>query len=526
MKNNIINALLLLIAPLLIVSCSQEWDEHFNAEVTEKSELSIFEYIKSKPELSVFAQMVEMTGYDKLLSENQTFTVWAPVNTSLVGFNLNDEEEVLKTVRNHITRFSVPSSGIQTRTMLMLNNKLLNFARTPSGLQFGGKTIVQNDIAVKNGIIHIVNEYVPYTLNIWEYIAVAPDIDSLRNYINGLTRLEFDVDQSYLDGVLIDSVFTPFNKVLSSLGRFTREDSVYTALLPDNAAWNTAYSKIYPHFKALDEDGGLQAQVENTRWMMVKDLFFSGRRVAPLNSDSIGSTSRTLLTNANEIIPSSTPEELSNGIAYTVSELKHKPVDSWKPVIRIEAENTQFGRTSGNYEITTFSSIGTGFNVSGGRYINARATSTLSTARLFVNFPIPNTLAGKYNVYVVFVPMYITDTTNVRPYRVRFSISTDYRPQGTNTEQWVGPNGFVTAFGQARQFTTEPTEMTKLLVLENYQFPYANIVNTNTRSSDLIGSDKIRVALRVENAVGTTASERLNFNRDIRIDCILLEPVE
>ena len=39
-------------------------------------------------------------------------------------------------------------------------------------------------------------------------------------------------------------------------------------------------------------------------------------------------------------------------------------------------------------------------------------------------------------------------------------------------------------------------------------------------------AEKIRVGLRVENAAGTTVLERLNYSRDLRIDYILLEPVQ
>ncbi|MCE1155588.1 MAG: hypothetical protein LWW91_05640, partial [Bacteroidales bacterium] len=73
--------------------------------------------------------------------------------------------------------------------------------------------------------------YVPYILNHWEYIAVAEGIDSLRNYITSLTREVFDYDASYLDGVLIDSVFTTTNSVLTALADLNVEDSIYTAIL-------------------------------------------------------------------------------------------------------------------------------------------------------------------------------------------------------------------------------------------------------------------------------------------------------
>lgn len=527
MKLNIVKkSLWISVVMLVLVSCQKEWEDHYYTEPTQRIDLSINDYLASNAEFSIFSQMLAITGYDKLLSENQTFTVWAPVNSALEGFDLTNEDLVLKTVRNHITRFGITSSRVQRNTMVMLNNKRLNFERTPTGLRFGGRNITQSDIALRNGMVHVLNGYVPYVMNIWEYIAVAPGIDSLRNYINSLTRLEFDVDASFRDGVLIDSVFTLTNRVLTRLGYFEQEDSAYTVLLPDNQAWNATYQRILPLYRALEIDGGVATQVHNAQWMLVRDLFFNDRITVPLRADSIRSTAGTRLSNANALFPATPPVELSNGFAHTVSELKHLPEETWNRVIRVEAENAQFGRTSGNYEITTLSSIGTGFDISGGSYINARATSTLGTARLFINFPIPNTLAGRYNIYCVFVPTFITDTTNLRPYRLRFSLNYDYVPGVRRDSVWVGETAFVRTHTTARQFTTNARTISKVRVISNYQFPFSNLVRTGQGRSDLITSDRIRVGLRVENAVGTSAAERFNFNRDIRIDCILLVPVE
>lgn len=527
-RNTFIKTFFLLLTPLLLtVSCKEEWDEHYYSGVTERSELNLYDYIKSKPDLSTFTQMLELTGYDKILSENQTYTVWAPSNESLAEFDLTNEDLLLKTVRNHITRFSIPTSGIINRRMQMMNNKFLHFVRGTNSYTLEGRTVIQSDIAVNNGTLHLLGDYVPYIYNIWEYIAIAEGIDSVRNYINGLTKLEFDVDKSFVDGVLMDSVFTETNNVLTYLAQLNREDTTLTALFPDNAAWNNQYNKVFPFYKTLEVDGGDLAQIENTKWTIVKDLFFRGAVKSPFSSDSIRSTYLTQLSNAPEIFSGSEPVVMSNGLSYISSSLNHKPSETWYKPIRIEAENTSYGRQAGSYDVTINSSIGTGFAVSGGNYINARATSTLSTARLFINFPIPNTLSAKYNVYAVFVPTFITDTINLKPYKLRFSLNYDYVDGVKRDSIWVAENGFVKIHTQAKVFITDPREITKVLVLENYEFPWANLYsNANISQTDFITTNKIRVGLRVENATGTTIAERLSYNRDIRIDCIILEPVE
>src|SRR5690606_13896545 len=146
------------------------------------------------------------------------------------GFDTSDEDLVLKTVRNHITRFTISTSGITNRKLAMMNGKYLHFARGANGFTLEGKDNIQTDIAVNNGMVHIIDDYVPYIYNIWEYLVVAEGIDSVRNYINGLTKLEFDVDKSFVDGVLMDSIFTETNKVLTYLAQLNREDTTLTAI--------------------------------------------------------------------------------------------------------------------------------------------------------------------------------------------------------------------------------------------------------------------------------------------------------
>lgn len=512
---------------VLMVSCENEvWNEHYTTEVTEKSELTIYEYIKSKPELSKFAKALEISGFDKVLSEDITYTVWAPDNDALAGLDLTDSLMVDLVVRNHVTRFSHPTSRIDEKSLLMMNGKILDFKRQPGNVfTLHGKELRQPNIAVRNGMIHLLKGYVPYILNQWEYIFDAEGIDSLRNYIISLTSIEFDYDASYQDGVLVDSLFKLSNAVLTSLADLNKEDSIYTTLLPSDKAWSDRLAMVLPYYKTLEVDGGQEAQLMNARWSLVRDLFFRGRLKQPVVSDSIQSTVGTQFTNASQLFPATPPVELSNGYSYIVDAYQQKPGESFLKPIRIEAENASYGRSVKDYEISLFSSLGTGFDISGRYYINARALSTNSTARMSINFPIPNTLASKYNIYCVFVPMSISDSTNARKYKVRFSINYNYNDAAKNDSVWVGNNGYVKPHTQAKLFETESKKVTKVLVAQNYEFPWANLYGINRPGSSL-ATDKIRVGLRVENAAGTTVMDRLNYSRDLRIDYIVLEPVQ
>ncbi|HPT44011.1 MAG TPA: fasciclin domain-containing protein, partial [Paludibacteraceae bacterium] len=198
-----VTLLVALVMAFTITSCTEEWDSHYDTLSAGKSELNLYDYIKSQPDLSTFANMLQITGYDSILSKPQTFTVWAPSNEALNGLNTSDPAQALEIVKNHITRFSYTTSGISRSIMLMLNSKLITFEKQGDGYYFNDLRIVKPDLAASNGILHVINQYAPYRKNLWEFINSASGLDSLRTYVNSLTRREFDVDASYKDGVFV-----------------------------------------------------------------------------------------------------------------------------------------------------------------------------------------------------------------------------------------------------------------------------------------------------------------------------------
>ncbi len=531
MKSKIfLKPFLVVVAGLLLLSCSEDsWNEHYYAEVGEKSDLNMYAYLKSQADLSTFVAMIDQTGLNEILASSQTFTVWAPDNDALSGIDLTNVALVEKIVTNHITLFSIPTAGLVEKDVMMLNGKLLTLAKASGKFTLQGYDMVQANIAVRNGIVHKMNSYVPYIMNVWEYIQTADNLDSLRNYVNSLTTLEFDAELSYQDGILIDSVMTMKNKILTNLARIDNESYQYKALLPDNQAWKESFDKIYPHFAATEEDGGSEGQLHNTRWTLVKDLFFSlMEEDQVLDSDSVYSTSNTALSNPADLFANAVQYANSNGESFITSSLKFLPAETWFRPIKIEAEYSGYGRLPGNYKLSDRTSYGSGMDVSSNKYIYAEATSTLSFAKLFVNFPIPNTLKGKYNVFAVFVPSYISDTTNQKIYKLRFSMNFDYGTEIAPDRDSIWANTDllpVSSYNSAGVFYTEAKTISKVKILENFEFAYSNLFNNSLRGSDYTTSDKIRVGLRIENAAGTTAADKLKYNRNISVDCIILEPV-
>lgn len=503
----------LIVISLTMLSCSDDWDNHYKQKVMNKSDLNLYDYIKSQEDLGIFTTMLEITGYDSILSNSQTFTVWAPTDNSLQGVDLNDEEMVIKIVTNHITRFSHPTLEAENKFICALNNKLLLFTKNGESFSYDGNTIIRSDLATFNGIVHVINGFVPYRMSHWEYMMKSEGLDSLRNYLKSLDYRELDYEASFEDEVFIDSIFKVTNIAKIILGDLDIEDSVYTMIVPDNIAWSEAKNRIMPFYKCTPASGGLLAQTEYSKWTLLRDLIFRGRISLPVSDNELVSTFKTVFKNPGLLFEGCQKNVLSNGYSYRTSQLNYKAEDTWLKEIRIEAEDIQEGqRIAANYTVNNVSGLGTGFDISGNEYITCIPKTSSSISKLSLKFPLPNTLSAKYNIYVVFVPTYAIDKTDKRPYKLNYFLSymNAEGKQVTDSKLTIANN------------KTDSISMTKVLIAENFQFPYCNIVDGVLQ----MGNPVTSVFLKVENATGITAVETANFNRTIRIDCIILEPVK
>jgi len=528
-KKNFNLLIIVLLFVVSITSCVDTWDSHYSPVYSEKSNLSLYKYISKDTTLSVFTKMLKISGYDSILNRTQTYTVWAPVNSALSGVSLTDTVLVREIVTNHIARFSNPTSDVTTKSVFMIDNKYILFSRVGSGFTFGGKNIIKSNIATINGVLHYIDNYVPYTPNIWEFIGKTPGLDSLKAYLYSQSKLQFDVTasgspigtDSLTKQLLYDSVFVFKNLILDKLGQLGAEDSVYTAILPTNMAWSEAYNRIKPYFNTLD---GAQKQREYTQWAIVKDIVFRSRVSNPASLDSlVSSTGTVFYSPGNYIFSGTTKTELSNGNAYVTNLMTYKAGDSWQKPIRIEAETDYYGRDKSNCDIYNRTSAGSGLSISQDKYIYVNNTSTNNSSRCYVRFPIPNTLSAKYNIYCVMVPGSIMDAKDQRLNKVRFYLSyvnsAGVQVASASIDANNVPQPQVIPKTGGNIFTTTTFTQPQKMFITQFDFSYCNIIDPSTfKSSD------ITVKVWVENAANT--SETVKYNRDMNIDCIILEPVQ
>jgi len=507
MNRFFINLISIIIIFLVILfSCNKDWEDHYNIKETNLPQKTLINLIKENPDLTKFYTFLIKTGYDTILSNSQSFTIWAPINEALNEIDTNNIDLLKKIVTNHIARSRITTSGVENKIIRMLNGKYLNFIKDGSDYYFSNCKVIMANNPAKNGLLHLVDSYAPYIDNIWEYIMNANEMDSLRYYILSQNKYIFDPINSIEIGVdsngnvIYDSVLIYKNLFLEKIGKINNEDSIYTAILLNNNAWTEAYNKIKKYYNFPENAGGISRQREVTCYTIVKDILFKGRIYNPINYDLIISTTGNIYRNPVYLF-NNNPVLLSNGLAYISNNFPFIDTVSWFKNIKVEAEYSA-GRNNSGCNIFLRTSYGTGFNVSNNRYILVDPISTDPK----VEFSIPNVLSAKYNIYCVFVPGIIVDSSYALPTKVKFKLTFIRRSSGSTFVTYLNPLNNI----------TNPYEITKMLA-GTYNFEYANVIDDEYNN--------IAVKLEVINIVTTAEEQSGAFTRTMRIDCIIFEPV-
>jgi hypothetical protein len=508
----------LLAAFVFFMACTENFDKHYQSDSELVSSGNLMELIEQQPELSVFASLLRKTSYDKILSGNQSYTVWAPVNEALAGIDLNNETEVLRTVKNHIARFVQGASGPVNKTIYMLDAKFIRFENAGNKYRIGDSELLKMNMVAKNGILHTIGNAVPFMENLWEYME-KPEYSHIMDYLYSFNEERFipelstPVDINTEGLIVYDSIFRLSNLMWETdyasvgLGYINDEDSVYTMILPTNKAWETAYEKIAPYFVSNDPVNADSIRDANTKYAIVQDLVFRGKQESFESMDSLISTREGIFYDPASLFEGGSKKELSNGWVYSTDQLNYNSWESWQRTIRVEAEET-LGRENDATSLTYVRSAMDRAEISGYRYLDVYATTTAS--RPWVQFEIPNTLSAAYNIYCVFVPGNIANPSNIaEKTRVRFTVY-QLRDGAWNPIASGGsPGSAITP----NPNTTHSTELTKMLVFKNFVFPYSNYRGERN-------TIRIRVACAI-----TAAEFSSGYSNNMRIDCLLLEPV-
>ena len=539
-----IQALTALVLLAGAVSCtSRDWDEHYSSHMGQILDMSLMDALRGhSSEVGLFIDMLERTGYDTILATSQSYTVWAPSDAYLSGIDLDDEVEVEQVVKNHISRFAYPTArvAVTEASVKMLDSKRILFAAGDNGYRFGSQPLQEQDIAVNNGILHILDGYEPYVRNLFEYMKYDRRFQNFYDFIMTYDYNEFLPDRSTVIGVVdgqtvYDSVFYHSNLVFSTIGHIDSEEQTYTMIIPDNEAWTTMYDSISSYFFVSPHTHGMTQEIcdsmqnASTNTYLIYDLVFKGE-VTP---DSLDKADMLMTTTGNVINDPQAffAEEgsatgymsdtvLSNGIAYRASKLNLSR-EQWCPTRIVEAE---YGfnvvadlNESNTRNIFRRDARGTLYadSISEQKYLEVNAKNLFSTP--YVTFSLRDLRSTSYNVYVVFVPQTVE-------YEAGDSI-----PELLPTKVWfeltyIGTSGEFQSefFYNFEPVEVDPYRMDTVQVtfddwlMEDWPvtFPYC----------DAEDDEGYGTRLRVYNGVQNSELDR--YTRKMLIDCIIVEPVD
>ena len=240
---------------------------------------TLWENISAKNELSDFAQVLQAVGYDAVLNAPTTYTVWAPVNgtfnkdsvMALAQDNATRKKVIEQFVYDHVANYSHFESNPNDTVVYMLSKKLIHFSGKNTGdLMFDGKTINWGDNTFNtpssNGLLYTINGMVPFRPNAYENFFTDKKqygiTDSYFNaYVKRYEKITLDEEAS-VKGEIVngnqvydDSVTVTTNSFVTSRqhlnAELNNEDSLYTVIIPTDAAWQKAYDKIKSYYKYI-----------------------------------------------------------------------------------------------------------------------------------------------------------------------------------------------------------------------------------------------------------------------------------
>lgn len=494
-------------------SCQDDWDDHYNKTADSAyGNVSLYEIMSGQPELTDFCQVLDATKtfansrqtdvtYKTLLSGDQFFTVWAPVNGT---FNRDSLLELCKTsegdslvelhfVKNHLARYCHSVNG-KASDIYMLNGKTIQ----QDASSFGEVAFRKQNVAARNGLLHIVDKQVPYYYNIYEALVGLPYLQHIGKFFRSYQVDELDELQSLPKGiedgktVYIDSVFKSKNVLLSAdYDYINSEDSTFWMIAPTAELWDSLYeeAKSYYNYAFVEKADSIQERMAH--YALLQDLIYNPIRQYSIR-DSITSVGyfnnlyryHTYFNPFDEGGLFRTPWvdtlECSNGVIYRTDQWMFDKNRTYFVPLRYEADGyvAKFEEGPGSSKKLTLELESCySDSVAYGDYLVVTPAS--QTDKYYVEFALPSILSGTYDVCVVFLPR------NVNP---NLPFSDDIVPDGKRNRRaskftaeisYYGTDGKPYTLDSKTRYEIDPTKGSYYVKTTNKSVSYFFDCNVN-----------------------------------------------
>lgn len=522
--NKLLLGVLLLAGGTALHSCSDEWDEHYSdsgSNALNATGASVWSRLTSMPEYSAFVDTLKNHNYDRILSQNRAFTVYAPTNTAMQSYVANGRYNVMDAfVRNHIAYFSHPISAYTDTTVEMMNEKVMRVRNQLIGTnQEQNISFVEGETNVpcRNGLIHGINGIIPYIPNLWEIIAV--EAPAYSAYVHQQDEQVLNTDESTVDSintsgqtVYLDSVVTYNNGFWNTVGQLNTEDSSYVSIVLADDGWQNAYDKVEQSFLYYPQAQGQYFWQENTdqsnldslsRYKdamiyqtILRSLTYRLPQVELLLDDNyrpgydfINSVSgrripKEVLKNYLERIPDDSIQEASNGRAYIAHGYDFANYDVIQDTITTEGENSTRLFTLGS---TSMTSSAPTLNTDTLSYTHYQPETPINNVEYYVPQLEAN---GQEEKHEVSGSSYLTVSSTTNGASVTMGVSGTYSGQ---YDVWITfiPSSSVVGFDLARPSTV--TVRTQYTTVRNESTLSFGTINASNIHLDPYAVTKVKV---------------------------------
>ncbi len=313
--------LLMFISTIIAGGC-KKWKDHIaidNQDLTR----DLYTTIKSDPNLSRFADLVSQAGLDTLLQSSKNYTVWAPSTTALATLDpsiTSDVNKLRSFILNHISNLLYFTKDAQTSKRIgMLNGKYNNF----QGNKFEDATITSADHFVKNGVLHIIDKYIPVLPSLWDYINSTAVQYTQNSFIAALNFSTFDPSFATIDsissttglpvyhpgtGIVIKNTFN--ERVFDT----RKEQRQYTYFIIANAGFSLKADSLMPYFATTSTTSTDSLD----KWNIVKDLLVDTLYPSAASLPAVLFSKFGIPIPINSSLITDT-KKVSNGMVYVLS---------------------------------------------------------------------------------------------------------------------------------------------------------------------------------------------------------------
>ena len=575
-KNLLYNKVIgLAVATLTFVSCTDTWDDHYESLGGGENgvhEGTIWSAIKSNPNMTNFARVIEGCDYVDRLNGSQVFTVFAPTDNDFTSAEaealiaeykaqaetvLPENNTVIKEfIQNHMALYNHSFTNMHIDTLVLMNGK---YAVVNPDTTINGVKMTNINQLYSNGVLFTMDKKLAFEPNVFEAFRKDQDYDSIYSFLynSHYYYKVFQPSQSVAGSIVngktqyLDSVFTQRNELYSYVGLINSEDSDYIMVAPTNAVWKQLIDEYQTYFdypeKLTDRDSMAYTQA---RLAIVEGTTFSrtfntdaALQDSAMSTNCIRSyTSRLSAWGGvpfeynQYYMPKAAKGALNQTEIMKCSNGEVRKATEWNIDKRMSfhtyriAGNYDLKEVKKDYDNNSKDSIDAVSHVVD--YVTAdnkafynkvwnnsflTFESKVATSNHWMTYTIPGVLSNiGYDIYLVYVPALAADTTATGEQRLptKFKarlISPGLPSDGESLENKDDP--YFQTKGSA--YEPAPDSICYVKLANDFKFPKATVG---------VGDESMKTYLRIDSSVSNNELRKKSHTRTMRINCILVVP--